>query len=80
MNEKRELDVVGVSYVGPHCVQTDIYEIDVQVQPTLGAPCGLIALRFRPAEAMVLAHMMQSNPPRARVDDHLMDQVAAHDT
>jgi hypothetical protein len=80
MSEKCELDVLGVSYAGPHSVQSDIYTIEVQVQPTPGAPWGHIALRFRPAEATFLAHVMQSNPPHARVDEHLMEQVAAHDT
>jgi hypothetical protein len=80
MSEKCELDVLGISYVGPHCVETDIYQIEVQVQPTPGAPWGHIVLRFRPAEATFLAHMMQSNPPHARTDEHLLAQVAAHDT
>jgi hypothetical protein len=80
MSEKSELDVLGVSYAGPHSVQADIYTIEVHVQPTAVAPWGHIALRVRPAEATFLAHVMQSNPPRARLDDHLMEQVAAHDT
>lgn len=80
MTEKCELNVLGVSYVGPHCVEADCYEIVLEVQPARGAPWMHIALRFQAAEATFLAHMMQSNPPHARVDEHLLDQVAAHDT
>jgi hypothetical protein len=80
MSEKCELDVLGVSYAGPHSVQSDIYTIEVRVQPTPGAPWGHITLHFHPAEATFLAHVMQSNPPRGRVDEHLMEQVAAHET
>ncbi len=80
MTEKRELDVVGVSYAGPHCVEPDCYEIVLEVQPAPGAPPMQIALRFHSAEATFLAHMVQSNPPHARVDEDLLDQVAAHDT
>jgi hypothetical protein len=72
--------VLGVSYVGPHSVEADIYEIDIQVQPAPCAPWGFIALRSRSPEATFLARMMQSNPPHARVDTHLLEQVAAHDT
>jgi hypothetical protein len=80
MSEKRELDVLEVSYVGPHCAEADIYEIELQVQPTPGAPWGLVALRFRPAQATFLSHMIQSNPPREHVDVHLLEQVAALNT
>jgi hypothetical protein len=80
MSERCELDVLGVSYAGPDPVQGDVYAIEVQVEPTSDAPWRHITLRFRPAEATFLAHTMQSNPPRARDDDHLMEQVAAHET
>ena len=80
MTERCELAVLGVSYVGPHSVEADIYEIDIQVQPAPGAPWRLIGLRFRLREATFLARMMQSNPPQACVDTHLLEQVAAHDT
>ena len=80
MTERCELDVLGVSYVGPHCVEPDRYEIVLEVQPAPGAPRTQIALRFQAAEATFLAHMVQSNPPHARVDEDLLDQVAAHDT
>jgi hypothetical protein len=80
MSKKCELNVLEVTYVGPHCVEADLYEIRVQVQPTRGAPWGFIALRFRPAQATFLAHMVRANPPRESVDEHLLEQVAAHDT
>jgi hypothetical protein len=80
MSERCELEVLGISYVGPHCVDADNYEIGVQVQPAPGRPWSLIVLRFRPAEATFLARAMHANPPQVRVDDHLLEQVAAHDT
>ena len=80
MSEKCDLDVLEISYVGPHCVEADTYEISVRIQPTRGVSCGFIALRFRPAQATFLAHMVQANPPRESVDEHLVEQVAAHET
>jgi hypothetical protein len=80
MSEKCELDVLEVSYVGPHCYEADIYEIRVQVQPTPGASWGHIALRFRPAQATFLARLVRGNPPRESVDEHLLEQVAALST
>lgn len=80
MVERCELDVLGVSYVGRHSSDADIYEIELRVAPAPGAPWGLVALKFRAAEATFLAHMIEANPPPARADKHLLDQVAGHDT
>ena len=80
MSEECELDVLEVSYVGPHSVEAGIYEIRVQVQPTPGVPWGHIVLRFRPAQSTFLACMVRGHPPRESVDEHLLEQVAALDT
>ena len=80
MSETCELDVLEVTYVGPHRAEAGLYEIRVQVQPTPSAPCGFIALRFRPAQATFLAHMTQATSPRESSDKHLLEQVADHDT
>ena len=80
MGETYEADVSAVVYAGPHCVQPGIYEIEVKVEPAPGASSEYISLRFRPAEATFLAHLLQSNPPQVPAHDHLLDLVAGHDT
>ena len=80
MGEIYEADVSHVVYAGPHAVRPDTYEIEVKVAASPGAPWEYVTLRFRSAEATLLAHMLQSNQPRASVDDRLLEQVAAHDT
>jgi hypothetical protein len=80
MSEKWELDVLSVTYAGPHCVAADTYEIALQVKPAPGVPSESISLRLHTAEAALLALAMQSNPPQTRLDETLLSRVAAHDT
>ena len=80
MGENYHADVFEVVYAGPHCVEPDIYEIEVKVEPAPGASSEYITLRFRPREANFLARLLQSNPPQVPAHDRLLDQVAAHDT
>jgi hypothetical protein len=80
MGEKYEAKVSQVVYAGPHPVEPGIYEIEVKVEASPGAPWEYIGLRFGPAEATFLAHMLQSNQPGSPADDHLLERVAAHDT
>ncbi|HWI28410.1 MAG TPA: hypothetical protein VN668_15665 [Stellaceae bacterium] len=80
MAESLEVDVLGVTYVGPHCVEPENYEIVVRVRTTPRLGSDHLTLRFRGAEAAFLAAALQANPPRTRRDDRLMDQVAVHDT
>lgn len=75
-----EVDVSEVVYAGPHVVRPDTYEIEVKVETSPGVPCEYITLRFTPAQATLLARMLQSNQPRAVVDGGLLERIAAHDT
>jgi hypothetical protein len=77
MGEQREMEVLGIAYVGPHCVHPESYEIVIHVQAAPNVPAEHIALRFRPSDAAFLALAMQSNPPRPRADERLRDHVAA---
>ena len=77
MGAQREVEVLGIAYVGPHCVEPDTYEIVVQVRPAPEAPPEHLALRFRAGEAAFLALAMQSNPPRSSSDERLQDHLAA---
>ncbi len=80
MRETYQADVAEVVYAGPHCVQPEIYEIEVKAEPGLGAPATYITLRFRPSDARFLAHLLQSNPPQVPDSGELLDRVAGHDT
>lgn len=80
MGERYEADVSQVVYAGPNAIEPGIYEIEVRIKVSPGAPGEYLTLRFGPAEATFLAHMLQSNQPRPPADDRLLEQVAAHDT
>ena len=77
MSQQREMEVLGVAYVGPHCVHPETYEIVIHVQAAPDAPSEHIALRYRPSDAAFLALAMQSNPPQSHADERLLDHVAA---
>jgi hypothetical protein len=73
MNEdKGEADVSAIEYVGPHSVRPNLYEIVLLV----GAPMSRLRLLLRPAEAMLLARMLERNPPRVEPEDHLAQDIA----
>ncbi len=77
MTEKRrEAEVSAIEYVGPHPVQPDLYEVALSLGVAVGAPTTHLTLLFRPAEAMLLAHMLQWNPPRVEPEDHLARDIA----
>jgi len=78
--QRCELAVLEVCYVGRHSVEPEIFEIEVRVEPTPGAPADLITLKFRPPQAAFLAQMLQANIPAGRADTRLLQQVAAHNT
>lgn len=77
MSEPRDLEVLGIAYVGPDCVERDTYEIVVEVRPAPGAASEHLALRLRAGDAAFLKLAMQSNPPHAAPDERLLDHVAA---
>ncbi|HZB90180.1 MAG TPA: hypothetical protein VE397_01985 [Stellaceae bacterium] len=77
MGEPRDVEVLGVAYVGPDCVERDTYEIVLEVRPAPGAAPEHLALRFRAGDAAFLTLAMQSNPPRVAPDERLLDHVAA---
>ena len=75
-DEKRETHVSAIEYVGCHAVRTDLYEIALTLSPTPGGPAMRLSLLLRPAEAALLAHMLQRNPPRVAAQDHVLDDIA----
>jgi hypothetical protein len=74
--DKCEVEVSAIEYVGPHSVRPNLYEIVLLVGPAIGAPTSRLRLLFRPAEAMLLAHMLERNPPRIEPEDHLAHDIA----
>jgi hypothetical protein len=80
MTDRCELAVRAISYVGPHPIEAESYEIELRVEPTPEVAGGLVILKFRPSEAAFLAQLMRLNPPPATVDETLLRRVAAHET
>jgi hypothetical protein len=75
-DDKQEAAVSAIDYVGCHAVRTDLYEIALTLTTTPGGRQTRLSLLLRPAEAALLAHMLQRNPPRVEAQDHLLDDIA----
>jgi hypothetical protein len=75
-DKKHEAEVSTIGYVGPHSVRPDLYEIDLTLAASAGAPQTRVSLLLRPAEAIFLAHMLQRNPPLIEAEDHLLNDIA----
>jgi hypothetical protein len=77
---KCEVEVSAIEYVGSHSVRPDLYEIALTLRAATDAPPAHLSLLLHPAEATLLAHMLQRNPPRIEAEDHLLKDVARFET
>ena len=80
MSERYEALVMGIIGVGPHPTRTDIYQIQVHAAPSAEGPQQHVTLLLPQAQAVSLARMLQENPPRATLRDHVLDDIAGIDT
>lgn len=80
MDERYEAEVKAIIGVGPHPTRPDIYQIQVHVAPAPATLGNHVTLLLPQAQAISLARMLQENPPRATLRDHVFDDIAGIDT
>ncbi len=71
-----ETEVFSVEYAGPHSTKPGLFEIALHVKGGAGGRRSRLCLLFRPAEAMLLAHMLQRSPPQTEPEDHTESDIA----
>jgi hypothetical protein len=74
--DREEARVTAIDYVGCHAVHSELYEIALTLAARSGGAERRLSLLLHPAEAALLAHMLQRNPPRAEAQDHVLDDIA----
>jgi hypothetical protein len=76
MRDLEELRVTTVIGAGPHPVQSDLYELMLE----LGGGARRVTLLLSASQAAMLARLIAARPPEPRRADPLIAALAALDT